>query len=118
MINQPPAKPAAPWLTLFVVDIALSVVTFVIFGVFGGLIMLIALNGFNGRQGGAILTGYAVIVLVGNALVASLVNWMIVRIRQTVSARAVLVPAIATTAVMVFVGPPLAFLLIQYGFAK
>lgn len=118
MINQPRIKPAPPWLTLFAVDIALSVVTLVVFGVFGGIFMLIGLNGFSEKTGGAILVGYAVLVLVGNALVASLFNWMIVRVRQTVSGWAIFIPALATTAVMVFVGPPLAILLIQYGFAR
>ena len=118
MINQPPVKSGAPWLALFAVDIALSVVTLVVFGVIGGLFMMIALNGFDGRRGGAILAGYALIVLAGNALFASLVNWMILRVRRAVSPWAIFAPALATTAVMLFVGPPLAFLLIQYGFAR
>ncbi len=116
--RQPPTNHGAPWLVLFAVDIALSVVTLVVFGVLGGLFMLIGLNGFSEQKGGAILIGYAVLVLAGNALAAGLVNWMILRVRRAVSARAILVPAIATTAVMLFVGPPLAILLIQYGFAR
>ena len=123
MTNQPPMHQrathpsrqgrATPWLALFAVDIALSVITLVVFGVFGGLFMLIALNGFDGRRGGAILVGYAVVVLAGNALFASLINWMILRVRQAVSARAVLVPALATTAVMLLAGPPVAVVLIK-----
>jgi len=116
--HQPPTNHGAPWLVLFAVDIALSLVMLVVFGVFGGLFMLIGLNGFSEQKGGAILIGYAVLVLAGNALVAGLVNWMILRVRRVVSARAILIPAIATTAVMLFVGPPLAILLIQYGFAR
>jgi hypothetical protein len=118
MINQPPAGSGAPWLLLFAVDIALSVITLVVFGVFGGIFMLIGLNGFSEKTGGAILVGYALLVLGGNALVAGLVNWMILRIREAVSGWAIFVPALATTAVMLFVGPPLAILLIQYGFAR
>lgn len=118
MIGQPPLRSGAPWLALFAVDIALSAVTLVVFGVRGGIFVLIALNGFDGRRGGAILVGYALIVLAGNALFAGLVNWMILRVRGAVSARAIFAPALATTAVMLFVGPPLAFLLIQYGFAR
>lgn len=112
MINQPSTNPAPPWFLLFAVDVSLSVITLVIFGVFGGLFMLIALNGFNGQQGGAILFGYGVVVLAGNALFASLLNWMILRVRQAVSTRGVLVPALASTAVMLFVGPPVAIGLI------
>jgi hypothetical protein len=123
MTSQPPTyQPAAsppqprrdaPWLALFAVDAALSVITLVVFGVFGGLFMLLALNGFDGRRGGAILVGYAVVVLAGNALCAGLINWMILRVRQAVSARAVLVPALATTAVMLIAGPPVAVVLIK-----
>lgn len=128
MMNRPPTyQPAAhapppaggtPWLALFALDISLSLVTLVVFGVFGGLIMLIALNGFDGQRGGAILMGYAAVVLAGNAAVASLLNWMILRVRRAVAWRAIFVPALVTTAIMLFVGPPLAFLLIQYGFAR
>lgn len=115
--HQPATRPPrpgrdTPWLTLFAVDASLSVITLVVCGVFGGIFMLIGLNGFDERRGGAILVGYAVVVLAGNALAAGLVNWMILRVRQAVSARGVLVPAVATTAVMLFVGPPVAIGLI------
>jgi hypothetical protein len=128
MMNQPPnhqrathaPQPAggAPWLVLFALDFSLSVVTLVVFGVFGGVFMLLALNGFDGRRGGAILMGYAAVVLAGNAAVACLLNWMILRVRRAVAWRAVFIPALVTTAIMLFVGPPLAFLLIRFGFGR
>lgn len=118
MTNRPPASHATPWLTLFAVDVALSVVTLVIFGVFGGIFMLIALNGFGEQKGGAILFGYGVLVLACNTLVVGLINWMILRVRRAVTVRGVIVPALVTSAVMLFVGPPLAILLINLLFAK
>ena len=121
MINQPlPARPV-PWLALFAVDFAVSAVTLILFGLFGGLALLIALNGFGESEGLAVMIVYALVVVAGNALAASLFNWLILRARggrQPVSRRAVFAPAFATTLALLVAGPPLAALLIKLLFGS
>lgn len=115
--QQPPRR-GVPWLALFAIDASLSVLTFVVFGVIGGLFMIIALNGFDGRRGGQILFVYAALVLVGNALFACLVNWLVLRARDASGARGILLPALTTTILLLAVGPPLTMFLIQLLFSR
>lgn len=115
--NPPAARRATPWLLLFALDVLVSLFTLVAFGAMGGLFMLVALNGFGEREGMMILAAYAAAVLAGNVAVASLLNWLVLRVKGApgtrVSKSAVLVPALAVTAGLLFLGPPLSVFLIK-----
>jgi hypothetical protein len=121
MINQPPAARPVPWLALFAVDVAVSAATLVLFGLFGGFMLLVALNGFSGDEGLRIMIAYALLVVAGNALAASLSNWLILRARSPggrAPRRAVVVPAAAATLALLVAGPPLAVFLIKLLFGS
>jgi hypothetical protein len=121
MINQPVAARPVPWFALFAVDVAVSAVTLIAFGLFGGFMLLVALNGFSGDEGRRIIIVYALLVVAGNALVAGLFNWLILRGRaagRPVARGAVFMPAVATTLALLVAGPPLAVFLIKLLFGS
>jgi len=121
MLDQPPLPRPVPWFALFAVDVAVTAVTLVTFGLFGGFFLIVALNGFSGDEGLRIMIIYALVVVAGNALATSLFNWLIMRGRaggRTVPRRAVFAPAVATTAALLIIGPPLAVFLIKLLFGS
>jgi hypothetical protein len=99
-----------------VTSLLVAVLTFVVFGLFGGFMLMVGLNGMTGRQAEPIFLAYFVIVLGGCALVATLLNWLILR-RGFPSAglrtRAALVPAALASAGLLFVGPAIIFFIIR-----
>lgn len=115
-MTAPPPRHKSPWPVLFGVDLLVTVTTLVIFGAFGGLMLLVALNGFSESTGGAIIIAYIALVLVGNALVTSLLNLLIRRrwfAAVGLSRLAACVPAVVVTLVLLLAGPPLAVVLIK-----
>lgn len=104
------------WIAMFVTSLAVAAVAFVLFGLFGGFVLLVALNGFSERQAYPIIITYFILVLAGCALVAALLNWLIIRRGFPASGlhrRAALVPAAAASLGLLFVGPVIVVLIIR-----
>ena len=115
-MNRTAVGRPTPWLWMILATCALTLVTLVVFGALGGLMLLVALNGFSESTGGVIIVVYALVVLAGNFGVATLVNWLVARKRYAGTRGAGWAPALvalAVTAAMLVVGPPLAVLLIK-----
>jgi hypothetical protein len=101
---------------MFVTSLVVAVLTFVVFGLFGGFMLMVGLNGMTGKQAEPIFLAYFVLVLGGCAVVAALLNWLILR-RGFPSAGlrswAALVPAAVASAVLLLVGPVVIFVIIR-----
>jgi hypothetical protein len=101
---------------MLVTSLLVAVLTFVVFGLFGGFMLMVGLNGMTGRQAEPIFLVYFVIVLGGCAVVATLLNWLILRFGFPASGLrswAALVPAAAASATLLFVGPAIIFVIIR-----
>jgi hypothetical protein len=100
------------WVAVVAVSLATALVTFAVFFLLGGFMLLVALNGFTSRQARPVFVIYAALMFGGSTLVASLINWLVIRRgfpAAGLNAWAAFLPAAACAAVLLL-APSLVFI--------